>query len=140
MPWLSLQISDAFRKFGMGDKDTSVLLVQIHSQGKGTLSDVTEHIKGEMVDLSRLQKLADVNKIKKVSLMTTVKCFPSHCILCWLLSGSVINPLVLSIIARTAQGCFKETCFQSIISLLFINFIWMFAWLSHGLYYAFYRH
>ena len=82
MPWPSLQISDAFRKFGMGDKDTSVLLVQIHSQGKGTLSEVAEHVEGEMVDVSRLQKLSDVNKIKKVSLMTTVKGFPSHCNIC----------------------------------------------------------
>jgi len=60
----------------MGDKDTSVLLVQIHSLGKGTLSEVAEHVQGEMVDLSRLQEVSDVNKIKKVSLMTTVKMFP----------------------------------------------------------------
>ncbi|KAK2189840.1 hypothetical protein NP493_95g00010 [Ridgeia piscesae] len=59
-------ISDAFRKFGMGDKDTSVLLVQIHSLGKGTLSEVAEHVQGEMVDLSRLQEVSDVNKIKKI--------------------------------------------------------------------------
>ncbi|KAI0229839.1 hypothetical protein LSAT2_019764 [Lamellibrachia satsuma] len=63
---LSLQISDAFRRFGMGDKDTSVLLVQIHSRGQGTLSQVAEHVQGEMVNLSRLQQLNDVNRIKKV--------------------------------------------------------------------------
>ncbi|KAK2166492.1 hypothetical protein NP493_1318g00010 [Ridgeia piscesae] len=62
----SKNISDAFRKFGMGDKDTSVLLVQIHSLRKGTLSEVAEHVQGEMVDLSRLQEVSDVNKIKKI--------------------------------------------------------------------------
>ena len=67
MMCLPLQISDAFRRFGMGDKDTSVLLVQIHSRGQGTLSHVAEHVQGEMVNLSRLQQLNDVNRIKKVS-------------------------------------------------------------------------
>lgn len=62
----SKNISDAFRRFGMGDKDTSVLLVQIHSQGQGTISQVAKHVQGEMVNLSRLQYLSDVNKIKKI--------------------------------------------------------------------------
>ena len=63
----SLQISDAFRRFGMGNKDTSLLLVQIHNQGEETLSQIAKNVQGEMVNLSRLQQLTDVTKIKKVS-------------------------------------------------------------------------
>ena len=51
----------------MGNKDTSLLLVQIHNQGEGTLSQIAQHVQGEMVNLSRLQQLTDVTKIKKVS-------------------------------------------------------------------------
>ena len=52
----------------MGTKDTNLLLVQVHSRGEGTLSQIAKHVQGEMVNLSRLQQLTDVTKIKKVSL------------------------------------------------------------------------
>ena len=56
----------------MGNKDTSLLLVQIHNKGEGTLSQIAENVQGEMVNLSRLQQLTDVTKIKKVSFVSIV--------------------------------------------------------------------
>ena len=62
-----VQISDAFKKFGIDGKDCSVLIVEVHSEGDSTMGDITDRVKGTAVSLATLHSLADESLIRKVS-------------------------------------------------------------------------
>nr|XP_028601726.1 EKC/KEOPS complex subunit TPRKB isoform X1 [Podarcis muralis] len=59
-------ISDAFRKFGISDSDTAVLIVLVEDQEKTVnLDDVIRQVEGQQVPLSDLPKITDLQKVKK---------------------------------------------------------------------------
>ncbi|KAL0108493.1 hypothetical protein PUN28_015202 [Cardiocondyla obscurior] len=64
---MSKNISRSLAEFGVGDDDTSILVIVIHKPGEeqAVLQNISESIKGEKVPISKLSELADVNLIKK---------------------------------------------------------------------------
>ena len=65
----SKNISDAFRKFGLSDNMTAVLVIEIHEAEKSAMSDITAMVNGECITLDKLPDFtneADVIKAYKV--------------------------------------------------------------------------
>lgn len=62
-----IQISEAFKRFGISDGDDSVLVVLVHNDDKPKLlSDITAMVNGQQVPVEDLSSLSDQDKIKKV--------------------------------------------------------------------------
>ena len=66
--YLTFQISDCFRRFGIGEKDSSILVVAISEQGKSEddLKEVRALIQGDEVSIDKLSDLTDVAEVKKM--------------------------------------------------------------------------
>lgn len=66
-PLFVIQISEAFKRFGISDGDDSVLVVLVHSEDETQLvSDITAMVDGRQVPVEDLSSLSDQEKIKKV--------------------------------------------------------------------------
>lgn len=64
-------ISDAFKKFGISDSDTAVLIVVITDRGKTVnLEDIASQVEGQQVPLDELAQLTDTAKVKKMYKVT----------------------------------------------------------------------
>lgn len=62
-----IQISEAFKRFGICDGDDSVMVVLVHSKDESQiLSDVTARVNGRQVPVEDVSSLSDHAKIKKV--------------------------------------------------------------------------
>ncbi|XP_063164028.1 EKC/KEOPS complex subunit TPRKB [Candoia aspera] len=64
-------ISDAFKKFGISDSDSAVLIVLVEHQEKTVnLNDLISQVDGQQVSIADLSKISDIQKIKKVYKLT----------------------------------------------------------------------
>ncbi|XP_041113480.1 EKC/KEOPS complex subunit TPRKB-like isoform X1 [Polyodon spathula] len=64
-------ISDAFKKFGISDGDSAVLIVLIHeNEDKCNLEEITAHVEGQQIALEDLSTITDVAKVKKLYKLT----------------------------------------------------------------------
>jgi tRNA threonylcarbamoyladenosine modification (KEOPS) complex Cgi121 subunit len=62
-----VQISEAFKRFGISDADDSVLVVLVATGDESqTLADIKEKVDGEQVPMEELPTLSDVTQIRKV--------------------------------------------------------------------------
>ncbi|XP_038667139.1 EKC/KEOPS complex subunit TPRKB isoform X3 [Scyliorhinus canicula] len=60
-------ISDAFRKFGISDSDTAVLVVLVDDgKSESHLEDIIRQVEGQQICVQDISSIADVAKIKKV--------------------------------------------------------------------------
>lgn len=75
-PFFVIQISEAFKRFGISDDDNSVLVVLVHKyqDDKQLVLDITAKVDGRQVPLEDLSTLTDLDKIKKVSHFLTICC------------------------------------------------------------------
>lgn len=65
-----IQISEAFKRFGISDGDDSVLLVLVHSEDESQLlADIKSMVDGQQVPVEDVSSLTDQEKIKKVYLL-----------------------------------------------------------------------
>lgn len=63
----SVQISEAFRKFGLSDSDSGVLVVLTDDGTKALNSqEIISHVEGQQVPLAELSQLTDFTKVRKV--------------------------------------------------------------------------
>ncbi|XP_022299190.2 EKC/KEOPS complex subunit Tprkb-like [Crassostrea virginica] len=62
----SKNISDSFRKFGLADNDTSVLVVIVNDINGSTCQALKNRVKGQLTDIDNIGKYADLPMIKKV--------------------------------------------------------------------------
>ncbi|NWI67877.1 TPRKB protein, partial [Todus mexicanus] len=64
-------ISDAFKKFGISDNDTAVLVVLVVTGDKPVnLEDIASQVEGQQVPLDELPQLTDTAKVKKIYKVT----------------------------------------------------------------------
>ncbi|NXW43786.1 TPRKB protein, partial [Nyctiprogne leucopyga] len=64
-------ISDAFKKFGISDSDTAVLIVVVVDGEKNiNLEDIASQVEGQQVSLDELPQLTDTDKVKKMYKVT----------------------------------------------------------------------
>ncbi|KFW08736.1 PREDICTED: EKC/KEOPS complex subunit TPRKB [Fulmarus glacialis] len=64
-------ISDAFKKFGISDSDTAVLIVLVEDREKTiNLEDIASQVEGQQVSLDELPQLTDTAKVKKMYKVT----------------------------------------------------------------------
>ncbi|XP_053318530.1 EKC/KEOPS complex subunit TPRKB [Spea bombifrons] len=65
-------ISEAFKKFGLSDSDSGVLVV-LTDDGSNILNsqEIISHVEGQQVPLAELPRLTDLAKVKKVYKLTT---------------------------------------------------------------------
>ncbi|XP_071111032.1 EKC/KEOPS complex subunit TPRKB-like [Haliotis cracherodii] len=63
-------ISDSFKKFGLGDSDTSALVVIMNDKNGSTLATVTDKVQGKLVDVTEVGELTDTDMVKKVYKLT----------------------------------------------------------------------
>ncbi|NXS99286.1 TPRKB protein, partial [Jacana jacana] len=64
-------ISDAFKKFGIADSDTAVLIVLLSDSGKTVnVEDIAAQVEGQQVSLDELPQLTDTAKVKKLYKIT----------------------------------------------------------------------
>ncbi|NWX51334.1 TPRKB protein, partial [Steatornis caripensis] len=64
-------ISDAFKKFGISDSDTAVLIVLVMNREKTVnLEDIASQVEGQQVSLDELPHLTDTAKVKKMYKVT----------------------------------------------------------------------
>ncbi|NXT39639.1 TPRKB protein, partial [Pelecanoides urinatrix] len=64
-------ISDAFKKFGISDSDTAVLIVLVVDREKNiNLEDIASQVEGQQVSLDELPQLTDTAKVKKMYKVT----------------------------------------------------------------------
>ncbi|CAI9545099.1 unnamed protein product [Staurois parvus] len=65
-------ISEAFRKFGLSDSDSGVLVVLTDDGTKALNSqEITSHVDGQQVPLAELSQLTDITKVRKMYKLTT---------------------------------------------------------------------
>lgn len=67
---LHFQISDAFKNFGMGNKDHELLVVEIAESDKSTMSDIVKVIQGDQICSDELEKLGNKEQILKIYKIT----------------------------------------------------------------------
>ncbi|XP_067915109.1 EKC/KEOPS complex subunit TPRKB [Heterodontus francisci] len=59
-------ISDAFKKFGISDSDSAVLIVLVDDgEKKSNLEDIISQVEGQQICVQDISTIADVTKIKK---------------------------------------------------------------------------
>ena len=64
---LPMQISEAFKRFGISDDNDSVLVVLVHSEEESELlTDIAAMVNGQQVPVENISSLTDQEKIKKV--------------------------------------------------------------------------
>ncbi|KAM9026213.1 EKC/KEOPS complex subunit TPRKB [Guaruba guarouba] len=64
-------ISDAFKKFGISDSDTAVLIVLVVDKEKPvSLGDIVSQVEGQQVSLNELPLLTDTDRVKKMYKVT----------------------------------------------------------------------
>lgn len=64
-------ISDAFKRFGISDGDSSVLVVLVHNQDEPPpLSDIISRVDGQQAPVDDVSSLSDTAKIKKLFKIT----------------------------------------------------------------------
>ncbi|NXW85444.1 TPRKB protein, partial [Alopecoenas beccarii] len=64
-------ISDAFKKFGISDSDTAVLIVLVVDREKPVnLEDIASQVEGQQISLDELPQLTDTAKVKKMYKIT----------------------------------------------------------------------
>ncbi|NWR84295.1 TPRKB protein, partial [Furnarius figulus] len=64
-------ISDAFKKFGISDSDTAVLIVLVVDSDKTiNLESIASQVEGQQVSLDELPQLTDTARVKKVYKVT----------------------------------------------------------------------
>lgn len=64
-------ISDAFKKFGISEGDSAVLMVLIEDQHKTlNVEDAVHQVEGRQVSLEDLPKITDIPKVKKMYKLT----------------------------------------------------------------------
>ncbi|NXK92497.1 TPRKB protein, partial [Formicarius rufipectus] len=64
-------ISDAFKKFGISDSDTAVLVVLVVDSDKPVnLEDIASQVEGQQVSLDELPQLTDIARVKKMYKVT----------------------------------------------------------------------
>ncbi|KFO73500.1 EKC/KEOPS complex subunit TPRKB [Cuculus canorus] len=64
-------ISDAFKKFGISDSDTAVLIVLVADGKKPVnLEDIVSQVEGQQVSLDELPQLTDTARVKKMYKIT----------------------------------------------------------------------
>lgn len=62
-----MQISEAFKRFGISDKDDSVLVVVVHAKDElHAVSDITAMVDGQQLPVDEVSSLSDLEKIRKV--------------------------------------------------------------------------
>ena len=64
------QISYCFKKIGIGNKDTSLLIAEICEPGKSNMNSIKAHIKGQEVDVSQLSCYTDEKTVKEMYKIT----------------------------------------------------------------------
>ncbi|XP_068132410.1 EKC/KEOPS complex subunit TPRKB [Hyperolius riggenbachi] len=65
-------ISEAFRKFGLSDSDSGVLVVLTEDGTKGlSPEDIISHVEGQQVSLAELSQITDLTKVRKIYKFTT---------------------------------------------------------------------
>lgn len=65
-PCFFFQITDSFRKFGIGDKDTSVFVVILNDNDGAKIDFVHSKIVGNCVPIGDVNKFTDEILLKKV--------------------------------------------------------------------------
>lgn len=65
---ISKNISRSLTEFGINDSDKNILVILIHKLGEGrsTLEEILESIKGKRIPISQIQEFTDINLIKKI--------------------------------------------------------------------------
>lgn len=64
---MSLQISEAFKRFGVSDSDDAVLVVLVHNKGDVlNKDDIVSKVDGQQIPVDQISSLSDTAKIKKV--------------------------------------------------------------------------
>uniref|UniRef100_A0A6B2F9B1 EKC/KEOPS complex subunit TPRKB n=2 Tax=Crotalinae TaxID=8710 RepID=A0A6B2F9B1_9SAUR len=64
-------ITDAFKKFGISDTDSAVLIVLIeHGEKTVNLNNLISQVDGQQVSIADLSEISDIQKIKKVYKLT----------------------------------------------------------------------
>ncbi|KAK9399501.1 EKC/KEOPS complex subunit TPRKB [Crotalus adamanteus] len=64
-------ITDAFKKFGISDTDSAVLIVLIeHGEKTLNLNNLISQVDGQQVSIADLSEISDIQKIKKVYKLT----------------------------------------------------------------------
>lgn len=59
-------ISEAFKRFGISDKDDSVLVVVVHAKDElHAVSDITAMVGGQQLPVDEVSSLSDLEKIRK---------------------------------------------------------------------------
>ncbi|XP_030295717.1 EKC/KEOPS complex subunit TPRKB [Sparus aurata] len=67
-------ISEAFKRFGISDGDTSVMVVLVHSEDESKLlADITARVSGQQVPVEDVSSLSDQAKIKKLYKVTPLE-------------------------------------------------------------------
>ena len=62
-----LQISEAFKRFGVGDSDDSVHVTVVHCRADcHLLADISSAVQGTQLPVEHLATLTDTTKVKKV--------------------------------------------------------------------------
>ncbi|KAM9312779.1 EKC/KEOPS complex subunit TPRKB [Gastrophryne carolinensis] len=67
-------ISEAFRKFGLSDSDSGVLVVLTDDGSKAwNPEEIPSHVDGQQVSLAELPQLTDLTKVRKIYKITTAE-------------------------------------------------------------------
>ncbi|MEQ2159847.1 hypothetical protein GOODEAATRI_027461 [Goodea atripinnis] len=63
-----MQISDAFKRFGISDRDDSALVVVVHGKDNElqAVSDIMAMVDGQQLPVDEVSSLSDLEKIRKV--------------------------------------------------------------------------
>ncbi|XP_072922349.1 EKC/KEOPS complex subunit TPRKB isoform X3 [Hemitrygon akajei] len=73
-------ISDAFRKFGISDRDSALLIVLVYDGGKNAkLEDIISQVDGRQISVQDFSTITDVAQIKKTDYSSyDAKCVSKH--------------------------------------------------------------
>lgn len=71
--FLQFQISEAFKKFGISDSDSAVLIALIHTEEDSHNIDVIcAKVDGQQIPVEHLAIISDIPKVKKVNLLECI--------------------------------------------------------------------